>query len=341
MLEALRSAMTGPDREAAEAVRDAVAAFAGAVCAISVKHRGTVAAMYLDEVVEVLKGAMPAAAAAPSSPPPVVSPTPDPVDLLADLVATVLDDQRCWLGRQRLPVTPAERWQWLFLQSWRLPETERDAVLKRARELADTDEGDLLGPAPLVPPCPAFGHEGLWANATAASALLDDGPVVGKLAQTLDDLATVAESCPDLRLLFRSDDSTSTPGSPERMAVYRDKVLRFAPILDGDRLQLGRLLFEGIGSLCPWPLPAPDSLWRRRVGEAIQGVEGLNDRPELRLIIPDEPGKSPRQSQPQVVSIFSPEEQPDRRLWLLRIGVQDNGHIDARDHPRLLEAKTN
>ena len=100
-------------------------------------------------------------------------------------------------------------------------------------------------------------------------------------------------------------------------------------------------VFEGIGSVCPWPLPAPDSLWSRRVRKAIQDVENLNDRPELRLIVPGEPGKAPRQSQPQVVSIFSPEEQPQGRHWLLRIGVEDNGRIDAPDHARLLEAKAN
>ena len=232
-----------------------------------------------------------------------------------------------------------ECWQWLFLQSWRLPEPDRNAVMEQARRLAGTDETG--SPGALVPSCEVFHHEGLWTDTAVPPALSEGGPVVGKLARTLEELLTVAESCPDLRLLFRSDDPAPTAGNTKTMAAYREKVLSYAPLARGDRLELGRLLFEGIGSLCPWPLPAEDSLWNRRVQEAIHDVEALQDRAQQRLIIPGAPGMASRQTPPKVVSIFSPEEQPKDRVWPLRIGVQGNGGIDPSDEPRLLEAKAN
>ena len=349
----LRAALAATDAELAAAVREATVDFATAIYGI-VLRSGTGDAV--TDVHEDLRALLTAPEEAPATPaaapdPPLAplsrplvqlaaEPSPAPAAGLAGVVERVLEEQCRWLGAATPPDAPDALWEWLVLQCWRLPASERQDVLARATALVpDGGTPGPFGPSLLVPACPAFGHPGRGAGEQVSTALAPADPAVETLARTLDELLTVASSCADLRKAFRSDMADPMPGSPDGVAVYGRLVADLART-STDPLKIALTLYEGIGSLFPWPLPAPDSLWSTRVREAARLVAELNHRTDLRLFILDANGQLPRQAPVRWMKIFSPREQPDGRVWQLRIGVQVRGQTEERGEALLLAAQT-
>ncbi len=343
---ALSALLSGPDHALAAQVRVATVAYAQAVYGIVLEQTpGPPALADMHESLRsLLTGGVPqpvpcSRRAAPVALPAadtVVVPRPDPAAQLSALVAETVATHRRWLGSAEPGGSAAQLWEWLFLQSWRLPCDAREDVVRRVAALATEEPG--LENGQLVPPSGSFGHPGRGATDVARTAFPGSGPAAD-LAMTLDELVTVAGSCAGLCTLFRSDVADPVPGNDDLAARYGTKVVDIARIgRDRQLLEVALVLYEGIGSLCPWPLPAPDSLWALRVRAAARLVESLNVHVGVRLFVLDENDDLPPSAPRDKVRVFSPVEQPEPRVWQLRIGMQVDGRVGDRGRALLLTA---